>query len=209
MTKELSKYWSQLNGAVHPADVSEFIYFPDHGFNLDFPPPAFIGDVINAPIIILDNNGGYNDFLTPAEFRDCDAHDEFRDMLANPRTINRNERTVSPYYLNRNYTPWLMDGNAALVNGVAYRSIDGKAKHVKRMTKSLPSALFHQKWLREILLPLAEKGKRFVIVHRWGRWNGAADILHDCRNAVFSSAPISENLTTHELEEGRSFLEMH
>lgn len=206
MIKELSEYWSQMDGAVHPADVSEFRLFPDHGFNLDFPPPAFVGDVINAPVIILDNNGGYSDLRTPTEFPDLAAHDEYRDMLANPRPVSRNERTVSPYYLGRNFTQWLVDGNAALVNGVAYRSVDGKAKHVNQMTKTLPSALFHQQWLRQVLLPQAERGERFIIVHRWSRWNGATDVLHGCRNAVFSSAPVSKNLTAREIEAGLSFL---
>lgn len=206
MTKELAEYWSQLDGAVHPADVLKFELFSDHGFNLDFPPPAFIGDVINAPIVILDNNGGYDASLTPGEFPDRDAHNEFRDMLANPRPVSRNERTLSPYYLGRNYTKWLVDGVATLVNGVAYRSIDRKAKHVNRMTKSLPSALFHQHWLQEVLRPQAERGERFVIIHWWSRWNGASDALRVCRNAVFSSAPVSKDLTAREIAAGESFL---
>ena len=209
MTKDLSEYWSKLNGAVHPADVLEFELRPDHGFNLQFPPPAFIGDIINAPIIILENNGGYSASLTPAEFPDQNADDEFRDMLSKPRPVSRNERTISPYYLERNYTQWLVDGVAALVNGVAYRSVDGKAKHVNKMTKSLPSALFHQQWLRQVLLPQAERGDRFIIVHRWTRWNRAAEALRDCPNAVFSSAPVSPNLTTNETRAGLSFLERH
>lgn len=206
MTRELSEFWSQLDGTVHPADERVFASFPDHGFNLDFPPPAFIGDVVNAPIVILDNNGGYHQEGTPREFPDRKAHDEYRDMLKNPRPISRSERTVSPYYLSRNFTQWLVDGVATLVNGVAYRSFDGTAKHVDRMTKLLPSALHHQTWLRQVVLPQAEKGDRFVIVHRWGRWNGVADILRNHRNAVFSSNPRGANLTAREMEAGRAFL---
>lgn len=206
MLKELSDHWSQLEGSVHPADKSEFELYPDHGFNLDYPPPAFIGDVVNAPIVILSNNGGYSETGTPKEFPDRDALDEYRDMLSNPRPLSRNERTVARYYLERNYTQWLVDGVATLVNGVAYRSVNGKAKHVTRMTKTLPSALVHQTWLRQVLLPQAERGERFVIVHRWSRWNGAAEVFRACPNSVFSSAPIGENLTTLEFEAGRSFL---
>jgi hypothetical protein len=206
MTRELSEFWSHLDGTVHPADKSVFASFPDHGFNLDFPPPAFIGDVVNAPIVILDNNGGYDDVGTPREFPDQHAHDEYRDMLTNPRPISRGERTVSPYYLSRNYTQWLVEGVATLVNGVAYRSIVGKAKHVDRMTKLLSSALHHQEWLRKVLLPQAEKGERFVIVHRWKRWNGVADALRNHQNAVFSNAPVSKDLTAHEIEAGLAFL---
>jgi hypothetical protein len=77
------------------------------------------------------------------------------------------------------------------------------------MTKTLPSALFHQRWLQEVLLPQAKRGERFIVVHRWSRWNGAADALRVCRNAVFSSAPVSKDLTAHEIEAGVSFLATH
>ncbi|WP_422031922.1 hypothetical protein [Roseovarius sp.] len=206
MSKELSDHWSKLEGTVHPVDVPTFESFPDHEFNLDFPPPAFIGDVINAPIVILGNNGGYSSSGTPNEFPDPRAHDEYRDMLANPRPVSPNERTIARYYLERNYSRWLVDGVGVLVNGVAYRSVDGRAKHVARMTRSLPSALYHQDWLRQVLLPQVERGERFVIVHRWSRWNGAAELLRNCRNAVFSTNSISGNLAASQLEAGDSFL---
>ena len=206
MTKHLAEYWSMLTGTVHPDDLAEFQKFSSHDFNLDFPPPAFVGDVVNAPVIILDNNGGYNGEQTKLEFPDGEAHDEFRDLLANPRAVNRKERVISSYYLSRNYTRWLEQGVAALVNGIAYRSVDGNSKDVKAMTKTLPSALRHQHWLRHNLYPLVESGHRFVVVHRWARWNGAHKVFEDSPYAIRSSAPISKDLTTREVEAVQEFL---
>lgn len=199
MTKELADYWSRLTDAVHPDDTENFRFTRDHGFNLDFPPPAFIGDILNAPVIILDNNGGFAQDITPEEFPDERACEDFRATLASPRPLDPKAVSTSPYYLRRNYAKWLINGQAALVNGVAYRSEDGKAPGVGRLTKKLPTALFHQKWLRDVLAPLAVKGERFVVVHRWGRWNGAAEALRGVNTAIFSAAPIAADLTAVEM----------
>lgn len=206
MTQELSDYWANLDGTVHPDDAAEFEKFPEHGFNLDFPPPAFIGDIVNAPVLILENNGGYAE-STRSEFPDMKAHTEFRDLLSNPRPVDRRERTISPYYLQRNYTRWLEDGVAALVNGVAYRSVDGKARDVETMSRTLPSALKHQHWLRNVVLPMARSGERFIVVHRWTRWNSAANVLKGCDNAIFSPAPVSKDLSKAEIHAATTFLE--
>ncbi len=206
MTTELADYWGRLEGAVHPDDLALFSRELDHGFNLDFPPPAFIGDVVNAPVIILDNNGGYDPGMTIAEFPDGQTHSEFRETLARPRPLDRAARTASRYYLERNFSKWLEGGVAALVNSVAYRSVSGRDKAVSRLTRSLPSAQFHQRWLQQILRPLAMRGERFVVVHRWSRWNGATDVLRGLPTAIFSSAPISKDLTAREISAVEGFL---
>lgn len=209
MTIELANYWAQLTGSVHPCDTHTFADVVAHGFNLDFPPPAFIGDIVHAPVIILDNNGGYNENDTPKEFPDAEAHDEYRRMLAAPRPLDPLSRSVSQYYLQRNYSEWLISGKAALVNGVAYRSVDGRASSVAQMTRTLPSARFHQHWLRETLAPLAKRGERFIVVHRWGRWNGAAEVLRSVPSVIFSSSSINPNLTAAEVSAAQAFLEGH
>jgi hypothetical protein len=206
MTEELAQYWGRLTGAVHPFDADTFRRVGNHGFNLQFPPPAFIGDVLNAPVIILDNNGGYDPVRTPSEFPDLKACDEYRTMLSAPRRVNPTARSMSRYYLERNYSAWLISGEAALVNGVAYRSVDGKAAAVGQLTSELPSARFHQKWLREILVPLAQRGERFVVVHRWGRWNNATNALRGLPTTIFSPAPRSKNLTAKEVAAVQRFL---
>jgi hypothetical protein len=206
VTIELAEYWARLNDAVHPDDKDTFRRTSDHGFDLNFPPPAFVGDIVNAPVIILDNNGGYKSDVTPGEFPDQQAHDEYREWLSVPRPVNPTARSMSRYYLERNYSHWLLSGEAALVNGVAYRSANGKARGVERLTRELPSAQFHQKWLCETLAPLARCGKRFIVVHRWTRWNGAANVLRGQSAAIFSSAPVSPDLTRDELVAVQTFL---
>lgn len=207
MLRSIAEYWGDLKGAVHPEDVPVFERVRDHGFNLDFPPPAFIGDIGSAPIIILDNNGGFDPIETPREFPDAQAHDEFRGSLAAPGVLDPTKLSVSPYYCSRNYTRLLTSGTAALVNGVAYRSVNGRSNKVAALSKVLPSALFHQNWLRQAVLPLVERGERFLVVHRWSRWNGAADMFQGHQNAVFSAAPISKDLTGQELAAVKNFLQ--
>lgn len=202
----ISQYWSRLRDSVHPEDEQTFRRHAGHGFNLDFPPPAFIGDIANAPIIILDNNGGYEDSVTRSEFPDLEARDEYRKMLSTPRPVDPKSKWTSRYYLERNYFRWLISGEAALVNGVAYRSVDGGAKAVARLTKELPSARFHQQWLREKVAPMAARKERFVVVHRWTRWNDAADVLRGLSTAIFSSAPVRPDLTRDELAAANAFL---
>jgi hypothetical protein len=206
VTKELSDYWGRLTSSIHPDDTETFRTIKNHGFNLDFPPPAFIGDIINARVIILDNNGGYKSDMTPHEFPDQEAHAEYRWALSSPRPLDPAARSTSPYYLERNYSRWLISGDAALVNGVAYRSEDGKASGVEQLAARLPSAEFHRTWLRQTLGPLALRGSRFVVVHRWGRWNGAQKFLRGREAAIFSSAPISADLTSKELEAVKRYL---
>jgi hypothetical protein len=50
------------------------------------------------------------------------------------------------------------------------------------------------------------RGERFVIVHRWGRWNNAAGILRALPSAIFSDGPIGSNLTGVEFAAAQAFL---
>lgn len=204
--KSLATYWSTLRGSVHPEDEATFADNPEHGFDLSFPPPAFIGDVENAPIIILDNNGGFDPTMTPGEFRTMGAADGFRGDLASSAVVDPRAPWVSPYYLQRNFTNWLVSGDAALVNGVAYRSVSGREKSVAKLTKKLPSAALHRRWLIETVLPAVDRGERFLIVHRWSRWGDVAGSLRGRPGTIHSSAPISKDLTAEEVAAGRAFL---
>lgn len=204
--KSLAVYWSALRGTVHPDDEATFAKIPEHGFDLSFPPPAFIGDVENAPIIILDNNGGYDPTMTPGEFRAEGAADGFRGNLERSSVVDPRAPWVSPYYLQRNFTKWLTTGEAALVNGVAYRSVSGREKSVARLTKVLPSAAFHRRWLIETVLPSVDRGERFLIVHRWSRWGEVAATLRGRTGTIHSNAPISKDLTQEEVSAGVEFL---
>ena len=202
----LPDYWARLTGCVHPDDEPTFNVETSHGFNLDFPPPAFVGDVVNAPVLILDNNGGYRADLTPGEFRHPQAAGDMRERLKSPRSFDPRACGASPYYSGRNFSTWLSDGRAALVNAVAYRSVDGAAPQVARLARSLPSARYHREWLKHAVFPLVRLGQRFVVVHRWGRWGKAVNPLRGSQFAIFSRAPIGADLTALEMEAAQLFL---
>ena len=119
ISNPIIRHWSQLNGSVHPLDES-VLAANKHCFNLDYPPPAFIGDIINAPVILLDANGGYDPVVTPTEFADLGSTDRFLDLLRNPRALHPG--LIAPYYGARNFAELIAAGELALVNAVAYRS---------------------------------------------------------------------------------------
>ncbi|WP_306043693.1 hypothetical protein [Mameliella sp. MMSF_3455] len=202
--EDLPDFWSKMPLNVHPRDEPHLRGADARCFNLDYPPPAFVGDIVNAKVIILLLNGGYDRKMTPAEFPDPETQAAYRNRLAMPRPIE--DRFTSPYHLSRNYTPWLKDGRAALLNAVAYRSIDIKAPCVRRLSKDLPSAIFHREWLREALWPEVRGGQRFVVVHRWSLWNGADNIFRGSENAVGWQAAISKDLTKKEFDAASDFL---
>ena len=74
------EFWKNCNGPVHPEDQN-FLDGAPGVFNLSYPPPAYIGDIENAPIVLLNGNGGYNAQVTLPnspmrmrmlkQFRDC------------------------------------------------------------------------------------------------------------------------------------------
>ncbi len=199
----LVEFWSRLNGAIHPDDVSTFANFPSHGFNLDYPPPAYWGDVRNAPILILDNNGGYDPNETPAEFASSEAIERHLARLRG--SIPFRMEDVPPYYQRLNFADWLAGGQAALINAVAYRSLDSNSPNVRRLAKLLPSANLHRRWLREVALPQALRGERLLIIHRWSLWNLGHGEIHG-GSIVWSTAPRSPNLTRTERVAGDLWL---
>lgn len=165
---KLVEHWRQLDDAVHPSDASVFNSCP-HTFNLDWPPPAYIGDVFNAPFVLLMMNGGYDPKMTPAEFPNRAAIDRFIELLHNPRPVN--PRSISPYYDAGNYGQHIASGRLVLVNAIAYRSgkLSDEPKNAK-LAERLPSTLLHRQWLREELVPQALSGDRVIIAHRNGMW---------------------------------------
>jgi len=64
----LRQFWQRLDGPVHPDDRPVLESYPTHTFDLRFPPPAFIGDVESAPLVVLMLNGGVAADLERTEF---------------------------------------------------------------------------------------------------------------------------------------------
>jgi hypothetical protein len=116
----IAKFWGRLDGAVHPDDIPIFDARPEHSFNLKFPPPAFIGAVDTAPIVILMSNGGYKSGVTEAEFSDEASVLEYRSFIRGE--VSALPPRLAGYYNAGPFAGWIADGSAVLVNAVPYRS---------------------------------------------------------------------------------------
>ena len=165
----ISEYWKRLTGTVHPEDKTLFEASPKHSFNLEFPPPAFIGD-LEAPVVILMANGGYKAGVTEAEFADEEASLSFAAYLRGERKGPPPQ--LSQYYLRGRLGRMIGRNEAVLVNAVPYRSGRLSAEPENQViAKHLSSRRVHRQWLFDEVLPAARNGDRLVFVHR-NRWWG-------------------------------------
>jgi len=177
----LRDHWKQLEGAVHPLDLA-VLERPGHSFNLDFPPPAFVGDP-EAPIVLLMANGGYKPGITEAEFVEPADQAEHIAYLRGER--REMPRRLSSYYGRGTIGDWLVAGKAVSVNAVPYRSPRLSSEPENRsIAKSLPSVAMHRRWLLEEVLPAALAGERFLLVHRNSWWQVPREAA--CATVLFS-----------------------
>lgn len=204
----LSDYWARqrkIEGRwMHPDDAGIFGSSP-HSFNLDFPAPAFVGDIVNARIIILMANGGYSASETPQEFPDGAAVRAYMTRLANPASADW--QGVAPYYDKTNYAHWLHAGTAAVVNACAYRSRKiSEEKENQRLIKRLPSARFTRDWLMKSVLPLAVGGERIIVGKRYGHWK-LPEEFWSSSGVIKDTAPVSANLSKKVIRQLEVFLQ--
>lgn len=195
--RPLVEFWSKMDQTVHPKDM-EIARDAPKVINFDYPPPAFIGDILNARIFILMGNGGYNAIDTPAEFNKPDAAAIFREHLAHPSAADR--KWTAPYYLDRaDVGDWLRSGLAAVVNALAYRS-GSTTDAVRRFADKLPSVNFHRRWLENDLRMAAETGRVRVVIHRPGLWRPST--VAQAKNVVVltGTAP-RQKLLSHAVRE--------
>ena len=174
----LVRHWRKLTGKtrlngkevyVHPDDLKVLRDHPGR-FNLDYPPPAYVGDIVRAPVVMLLTNGGYNREGTKNEFLKRGAAKRYLDGLHDPGLMSREDyEGYSGYYLKWNYKELLREGKLAIVNVAAYRSPNFSPARQK-VASELESVKLHRRWLRETLLPEAKAGKRFVVAHRYTHW---------------------------------------
>lgn len=197
-SSSIVEHWRELAGAVHPSDQLVFETNP-HTFNLDYPPPAYIGDIDNAPFVLLMMNGGYDPEKTPKEFPDEAAVARYIDMLHNPGPLVAG--SISTYYETGRQGQFIVDGRLALVNAIPYRS--GRLSQEKgnaRLAEKLPSVHVHRKWLREELLPQALSGDRTIIAHRNAKW-GLRRNEYQTPNIIFTRNPVSATLEQSVLDQ--------
>lgn len=192
MMSSIRDFWRQLSGAVHPDDQPVFERY-QHTFNLEYPPPAFIGDVDHAPVIVLMENGDYDPNLTPTEFARPEDRAEYVAYLHGDRS--EFPTSLAPYYTASPLGPWLTAGKVAVVNAVAYRSPKlSQEPRNRRLAEMLPSVAAHRHWLHAEVIPAARAGKRLVIAHRHGMWR--LDRREKVPNMLFSTNPVSPHLSS-------------
>ena len=198
MTASIVLFWRRLAGTVHPDDQAILDREP-HSFNLDYPPPAYVGDVENAPVILLYSNGGYDPQTTPQEFASPADAARLREYLHAPTQID--PAKISPWCGHRNFAELINAGTLALINAVPYRSpLLSSEPANRRVARMLPSRLAANRWLAGEVL---SRQDRLVLLHR-GRpyWNlpvgPAAQVL-------LSPNPISSDLTKPLLEAAQSW----
>lgn len=194
------RFWSELRKPlhlpsrqsevwVHPADVDLFALNEKHSFNLDYPPPAYVGDIDSACCVVLMANGGYDPKMTPGEFVAPKSYYDYLHRLHYPATVD--PAAVSPYYARANFAGYIRDGVVAIANAVAYRSrkISDEPENQSFM-KRLPSYGAHQSWLRDELLPAAQGGKRYVVVKAPKVWGiGKSDYSANVESARIFTGP--------------------
>lgn len=175
-----------------------------HSFNLDHPVSPYIGDVLNARVIILGANAGYGSDLTPTEFSNDKAVAAYIARVDDP---SRADWTfVSRYYDRTNYGHLVASREAAVVNACAYRSPKlSEERDNQRMIRRLPSATFTRRWLLEAVLPMAEKGERLIVAKRGGQWKLPAN-FSSSRGVAVDPAPVSPQITSAPFARMMAFL---
>lgn len=160
------------------------------GFNLDYPVSPYVGNIAEAKVVILNLNGGFDPVITPSEFATPGSTDRWLSRVSKP--ANSNWHDVSIYYDRANYGAKIRSGEIALINACAYRSSKLSNGPTRTLAERLPSVLFHRRWLREALIPLANDGRRVILANRWGLWKISKNTAP---SVIFDPAPVSANIS--------------
>ncbi|WP_161808751.1 hypothetical protein [Tsuneonella troitsensis] len=175
-----------------------------HSFNLDYPVSPYIGDVLNAPVVILGANAGYNSDLTPTEFPDAASVSAYIARVDDPSGSDWS--FVSRYYDRTNYGHLVAAGKAVVVNACAYRSpkLSEEADN-RAVIKRLPSSVITRRWLLEAVLPLAARGERLIVVKRGGQWK-LPKTISTAPGVTVDPAPVSSQITGVPFAQVTAFL---
>ncbi len=175
----LTDFWKRIDGPVHPDDrpvLDEWTRrrgsVPLH---LEFTPVPFWGAVDDAPVLVLQANGGYRECITEAEFAEPGAVDRHLAFLRSPGPIRVD--TFTKHFKQKTIRRYLEEGRIAFANALGYRSPKVTAE-VVALANRLPSVTVAHRWLREEVLPNARFGGRLVIFHRWKLWGLQSGEMH-------------------------------
>jgi len=177
-----------------------------HSFNLDYPVSPYIGDVLTAPVIILNANAGYKPDVTPTEFPDAASVSAYIARVDDPSGSDWS--FVSRYYAETNYGHLIGPGKVVVVNACAYRSpkiTDKTESNNRAMIKRLPSSIFMRRWLLEAVLPIAAKRERLVVINRGGQWRLGSAVI--APGVVKDPCPANARITDTALQAMTDFLD--
>jgi hypothetical protein len=162
----LARFWSALEGPVHPEDAEFFDAHPSIAslFQRRFVPSAFFGDVAGARVILCFGNGGSED--DQEFYRSPMLRAEYLRHLRNPGPIAPDR--FFTYFRGKTYTKWIAEGSAVLVNAVAYRSANMDALNESN-TSEIPSVAIARAWVRE-KRQMARDGECLIVFHRRRLW---------------------------------------
>lgn len=184
----LADFWSHLTGPVHPRDEHYFRDRPDVAALLQkgFIPSAFFGDVVNARVILCYGNGGSED--DQEFYRDRAMQDALLEHIQNPGPVDPSR--FFTYFHGEWHTPLIRDGQAVLVNAVAYRSVNMNALTDANMG-NIPSVKVARDWIRTACAEAA-CGRRLVVFQRCRLWGVKR---HTSPGVVFATNPVSKSLS--------------
>jgi hypothetical protein len=207
MRRSIVEYWQLQSrcapGWCHPDDAI-LLTNARHCFNLEYPVSPFIGDVLNARVVILGANAGYDPATTPGEFEGEGRIDAYLSRVAAPDSADWSY--LHNYYNSVNYGEFLTSGDAALVNCCAYRSPSiSKEKDNQELIGQLPSCALARRWLEDAIVPLARGGALLVVAKRYGLWR--IGHLRRIPGVIFDPAPVSPHMAHEVLIQVRRFLD--
>lgn len=166
MSESITDFWRLMgpNQTVHPLD-QPLLNSAHHSIKTNEPPPAFIGDIDRAPVVVLCSNGGWNpethrEFLHPEN-----APTKYVARLHESTPCD--PAIISPYYAKSNIAKWILSGDIALLNLIPYRSVElNHEPENKRFADVLPSSRCAVEWVNKVAMPLVSNKLKMVITKR-------------------------------------------
>lgn len=162
MTGSLTEFWRQmkLDETIHPLDKA-ILEKTSHSFRTGEPPPAFIGDIERAPVIVLFSNGGWDSHTAREFLQPENSPAKYVARLYNSSPCN--PASVSAYYAKSNLASFIATGEVAFLNLIPYRSPKlSKESENRALAYSLASSQQAIKWTNRIL----KMNDRMVILKR-------------------------------------------
>jgi hypothetical protein len=185
----LFDFWKALpqQHCVHPQDRPILEAHPGI-FELWIPPGHVNGQFKTASVVACFLNPGFEEedrtWFEDARrremlFRQIQGEDDF--PLWFPRWAKWYSKRV---WFDRKMKPEHLAKTVAIFNVCAYASKD--AKKIGNVVNKLPSSEVARCYLREVLIPQAQRGERFLVIARGAKAWGLGDYIPDCANIRFA-----------------------